>query len=103
MAIIVGAGDGMCEISRTMLFSEGRPPEFLCGDGCPSKSFSHLQHYQSGLYMVELSDRRRTPFLSKRHMKGSPLGVCQKALKGLSDHEKHDSLVYETKIELFLQ
>jgi hypothetical protein len=33
---------------------------------------------------------RRKPLLSKRH---SLLGVCQRASKGLSDHEKHDSLV----------
>jgi hypothetical protein len=34
---------------------------------------------------------RRKPLLSK--MYDSLLGVCQKAPKGLSDHEKQDSLV----------
>ena len=36
---------------------------------------------------------RRKPRLSKRHMTAL-LGVCQKAPKGLSDHEEQDSLVW---------
>ena len=44
--------------------------------------------HQSGLY--ESGQMEATPQL-KTH--DSPLGVCQKAPKGLSDHEKQDSLV----------
>ena len=44
--------------------------------------------HQSGLYG---GVARQKPLLSKRH--DSPLGVCQKAPKGLSEHEKQDSLV----------
>ena len=45
--------------------------------------------HQSGLYG---SVARRMPLLSKRHM--TTRLVCQKAPKGLSDHEKQDSLVW---------
>ena len=44
--------------------------------------------HQSGLYGRVA---RWMPLLSKRH--DSPLEVCQKAPKGLSDYEKQDSLV----------
>jgi hypothetical protein len=43
--------------------------------------------HQSGFYGRVA---KRKPLLSKRH--DSPLGVCQKAPEGLSDHEKQDSL-----------
>ena len=45
--------------------------------------------HQSGLYG---GVARRMLLLSKRHMTAC-FGVCQKAPKGLSDHEKQDSLL----------
>ena len=52
--------------------------------------------HQSGL---DGGVARLKPHLSKKHM--SPLGVCQKVPKGLSDHDKQNFMADETKIELF--
>jgi hypothetical protein len=48
-----------------------------------------LQHFTNQAFMVEWPDQSHSS--EKAH--DSPLGVCQEAPKGLSDHEKQDSLV----------
>ena len=57
--------------------------------GEPSK----MTTISAALHQPDLYGRvaRQKPLLSKRQ--DSPLGFFQKALKGLSDHEKQDSLV----------
>jgi hypothetical protein len=70
--------------------------------GCPSKMSNSssvemggqpsLQHStKSGLHGSRVG--RRKPLLSKKKAHDSPLGVWQKAPKGISDHEKQDSMV----------
>jgi hypothetical protein len=61
-----------------------RAPEFLCIDGRTRKTTIPAALHQPGLYGRVA---RQKPLLSKRHMT-TPLEVCQKATKGLSDHEK---------------
>ena len=63
-----------------------RAPECLCGDG---RTFQKDNHFCS-TPPISTNQPLRSGF-QKAH--ASLLGVCQNALKVLSDHEKQDSLV----------
>ena len=79
------------EVTKNPICHSYRAPQLLCGDGRTFQKDNHLcSTPPNQVFMVVWPDGRQSS-VKKEH--DSLLGVCQKAPKGLSDHEKQDSVV----------
>jgi hypothetical protein len=66
------------------------------GIGEPSRITTSLQHFTNQAFMVEWPDGSHSSVKAL----DSPLGLCQKAPKGLSDDEKQDSAPFHIVVYL---